>query len=618
MSLFCPNCHGRYADDSFKVCPKDGGRLYAVDDEDPLIGAVVDGRFRIDYVLGEGGMGTVYGAVQLSVNRDVAIKVLRPELSTRDVTVERFFREAQMISRLTHPNIVKLIDFGQDRERSMLYLVMEFVKGRNLGDLLREGRLRTGAALEIAYQVCGALTEPHSSGAIHRDLKPDNLVLTSVSDGRIQVKVLDFGIARVLESDTPQLTGTGMICGTPSYMPPEQAQNEPLDARTDLYSLGVILYEMLSGWRPFTGTSSLQIMLQHIQLSPPSLRELLPPATLPPQLEGLVYQLMSKDPEKRPSSARELRERIDEIRQKFRIEAITIDPDLPIERQFEGYVLPKLPRAENGEPGNTQALRRETGLEHYLTAVDDDRPTNLYEASDGSTERAVTKGGGQQAWTPAGRSAVRVAEADIDVMAETMGLDSVEDEPSVDAPRRTMVEPDQSAPVRVPSTEETSAVPSTDPAQPQVRVRDQPTGEGPAATTGSNATMLVIAGILGLVVVGAAGFVLLELRSRPVEQPVPTVSVTTPAQPEGVKPPEPQAPTSSQIVQARDRAAHTVLLAHVAGALEAVQLAAKVADKPRPKAGRDKPPIKPAVQDVPPKPNPRPSLEDVLNRTKPK
>lgn len=148
MNLFCPECHAKYDNASLRTCPQDGTRLYRVDTSDPLIGATIDGRFRADYILGAGGMGTVYGGVQLSVNRDVAIKVLRTELSNREVALERFFREAKTISKLSHPNIVKLIDFGQDHERDLLYLVMELVRGDSLGDVLARGRVRAALALD--------------------------------------------------------------------------------------------------------------------------------------------------------------------------------------------------------------------------------------------------------------------------------------------------------------------------------------------------------------------------------------------------------------------------------------------------------------------------------------
>ncbi|MGM0557707.1 MAG: protein kinase domain-containing protein [Myxococcota bacterium] len=377
MKLFCPECRSTF-DESETVCPNDGTRLYRLDPaDDPLVGATLDGRYRIDWMVGEGGMGAVYRGIQLSVNREVAIKVLRTELNDREVALERFFREAKLVSELSHPNIVRVVDFGQDHERDLLFLVMEMVRGVSLGDLLEQGRMRANFALELAYQVCGALTEPHAAGIVHRDLKPDNLLLVPVSDGTIQVKVLDFGIARALERNT-RLTATGMICGTPAYMAPEQSRNQELDARTDLYALGVLLYEMLAGLPPFSGQSSLQIMLKHIQEEPARLREILPPSALPEQLEDLVHDMMSKKRDERPQSAHDVRKRIEALRAEFDFDPVRIDTTLDEEAMFEEWLLPSLPTAAEATKSETQALRRETGLFDHL---EDDADTDLAEAA---------------------------------------------------------------------------------------------------------------------------------------------------------------------------------------------------------------------------------------------
>lgn len=438
--------------------------------EDPLLGAVIDERFRVDEVIGRGGMGTVYKGVQLSITRDVAIKVLRAELSDREVALERFFREAKVISGLSHPNVVRLIDFGQDRNHDILYLVMELVPGYNLAEIIRHGRLRMSVALDVLYQCCGALTEPHAAGVIHRDLKPDNILLVPMSDGTVQAKVLDFGIARALEQNT-QITATGMICGTPAYMAPEQAQNEELDARTDLYALGVIFYEALSGWPPFSGTSSLQIMLKHIQEQPIPLRELLPPATLASELEELTYQLMTKEREARPESARAVRDIIDELKKVLELPSVAVESSMTFDEIVQEWLLPKLPRGADQKSGPTEVLRRETGMERYLTAVDgldsdsyvtnDSYPTIPMEKNDSSPSevddtdidrvKVLTKGGGQQGWTPGDQGAVRKikdtndAPQAIDAFGKT--VDAPTPNPMKEA-RSTIVE-------QTPSTDET-------------------------------------------------------------------------------------------------------------------------------------------------------------------
>ena len=530
-----------------RICPADGTRLYRVDDNDPLIGGTIDGRFRVDYTLGVGGMGTVYGGVQLSVNRDVAIKVLRTELSNREVALERFFREAKTISKLTHPNIVKLIDFGQDHERGVLYLVMELVRGQNLADLITRGRLRTALALDVVYQVCGALTEPHADNVVHRDLKPDNLLLVPVSDGSMQVKVLDFGIARFMESNT-QLTGTGMICGTPAYMAPEQAQNEELDARTDLYALGVILYEMLSGWPPFSGTSSLQVMLKHIQEQPPQLRELLPPATIPEQIERLVGSMLAKERNRRPISAREVRDQIDDLRRQFALDVIRMADDADVDAAFGPFILPKLPRADVSQSGPTQVLRRETGLNPAAprgisndTAADPVlgvtgplSPEQELAVRADAVPKVKTRGGAQQAWTPGDQVAVRAIKDTKDGV-DAHGLTAADEGAVVKTQRRTQLELEDSAVIvnETPGTEEIAEV---RPDSSKIDTEEDLPKEKRASTTmrpgvantrsGSSAPYLAIA-LVALVGVGVAAMFINEkleaLREPAVTTPPPAV-----------------------------------------------------------------------------------------------
>ncbi|RVU42717.1 serine/threonine protein kinase [Lujinxingia sediminis] len=403
MTLYCPQCQQRF-DGDLEICPSDGSRLFHLDSPDavpdPLLGQVIDERFRIERLLGVGGMGAVYAGVQLSVNREVAIKVLRPEVSDREKALERFFREAKVVSELSHANIVSLFDFGQDRQRDLLYLVMELVRGISLGDLLERGRFRVNMALEVVYQVCGALTEPHARGIIHRDLKPDNLVMLPVSDGTVQVKVLDFGIARALEQST-QITKTGMICGTPAYMAPEQAQNHAIDGRTDLYALGIILYEMLSGMVPFTGDTSLQILFSHVQKSPPSLRHMLPAGSLPDDIEALCYRMLSKDPVERPGSAREVRDEIDQLRMRHQLRPVRLDVDRQDLGAFEPWLMPHLEGAGRGGLSATEARRQvpqtggfgvapRTGELESMPTIERHTPTDIDRVRVGADARAFS------------------------------------------------------------------------------------------------------------------------------------------------------------------------------------------------------------------------------------
>ena len=473
MKLYCPECETRYEGDEYEICPDDGARLFRLDspDEegDPLIGAVIEDRFRIEDLVGTGGMGAVYRGIQLSVQREVAIKVLRPELVDREVMLERFFREAKVVSEMSHPNIVRLVDFGQDQDRDLLYLAMELVEGTDLGDLLRDGRLRTNLALEVVYQICGALTEPHARGIVHRDLKPENLVMMPISDGTLQVKVLDFGIARALEGGT-KLTKTGMICGTPSYMSPEQAQNEEIDGRTDLYALGVLLFEMLTGSPPFVGETSLQVLLCHIQRPAPNLATAVPAGTVPDEVSELVGRLLAKQPGDRPRSAREVRDEIDELRRQLQLRPVRLETD---ETDFAPWVLPRLEiRSNSGDDddggpadgdlpiGFNDVSTGEVGAAGGETGDFEERATEVYES--GETEPEYI---GAADTLAAGGEALRSSQPEARAPSPSDSAPQVVDPDGDDGPvgtaQRTQVashttEVTQAGEVSQPSVEETA------------------------------------------------------------------------------------------------------------------------------------------------------------------
>ncbi|MBN8610322.1 MAG: serine/threonine protein kinase [Deltaproteobacteria bacterium] len=260
---------------------------------------MIAGRYRILDVLGEGGMGTVYRAEQPALHRRVALKVVRPELSSDASMIARFEREAYASSRITSPHVVVVHDFGR-AESGLLYLVMELLEGESLATCLeREGSLPVPEALRICRDVARALEVAHGAGIVHRDLKPDNVFLTTQGD----VKVLDFGIARIVEGPGGPTVGnatmTGMIVGTPVYMSPEAISRAPVGPATDLYALGVMLFELLSGQPPFMAAEAVLLMSQHLTAAPPALEALVPSLARKPGIATLVSRLLAKAPEDR-------------------------------------------------------------------------------------------------------------------------------------------------------------------------------------------------------------------------------------------------------------------------------------------------------------------------------
>jgi serine/threonine protein kinase len=279
--------------------------------EDPMVGRTIGGRYRITGVLGEGGMGIVYVGEQPmgTTMRKVAIKTLHPHLSRDPSVLARFHRECGTVAQLEHPNTIKFYDFGATDDGT-LYIVMEFVSGRALNDVIaQEGRLAPERVLHIMRQVCGALDEAHEQGIIHRDLKPDNLILTNRAGETDVVKVLDFGIAGRTESTDAQkeqkLTQQGMVLGTPPYMSPEQFTGLALDRRSDVYSLAVVAYEMLSGKLPFQADTPWQWAVQHMTAEPAPLEMAGADTATVEHLRAVITRALSKDRDQRPTTARE-------------------------------------------------------------------------------------------------------------------------------------------------------------------------------------------------------------------------------------------------------------------------------------------------------------------------
>jgi serine/threonine protein kinase len=287
------------------------------------IGQTIDRRYRIEAEIGVGGMGAVYRATRLLIGDEVAIKVLHQDrISNEQHTSERFRREAQAAARLKHPNAVNIYDFGVSTD-GLQYLVMELVEGQSLRQIIKQqGPLTTSEAAEIIEQVCAALDEAHSHNIIHRDIKPDNIIINQTKNGP-RVKVLDFGIAKLREDAASNLTQTGSVMGTPHYMSPEQCLGEELDGRSDIYSLGVVLYEMLCGALPFNAAVSTAVVIQHVNQPPPSLKAM--NNSIPPAVEAVVMQALEKRKEARPQTARSLAQELRSALKKSDVQTLSVE-----------------------------------------------------------------------------------------------------------------------------------------------------------------------------------------------------------------------------------------------------------------------------------------------------
>jgi len=270
--------------------------------DDPMIGTLAAGRYRILKLLGEGGMGQVYLAEHVAIEKRVALKILRAELASKGEIVTRFQQEAISASRIKHPNVLDVFDFGQ-LENGRFFLAMEFLEGNDLADELSKRRvLGVASGIRIALQMCRALAAAHESGVVHRDMKPENVFLQRTGDGEEIVKIVDFGIAQLRSKNEEavqtkrRLTRTGMIFGTPEYMAPEQAGGKHADSRSDIYSVGIIMYEMFTGAVPFTGDTFLGVLAKHLSDPTPQMREICPEIAISPSLQGVIMRALEKEP----------------------------------------------------------------------------------------------------------------------------------------------------------------------------------------------------------------------------------------------------------------------------------------------------------------------------------
>jgi serine/threonine-protein kinase len=280
--------------------------------EDPLIGTVAAGRYRVLKQLGEGGMGQVYLAEHIAIEKRIALKVLHAEYARKGEIVARFQQEAISASRIKHPNVLDVFDFGQ-LENGCFYLAMEFLEGNDLADEIQRARvLEPHRGLRIALQICRALAAAHGKGVVHRDMKPENVFLQRTPDGEEVVKIVDFGIAQLRTNEEAaagaskrRLTRTGMIFGTPEYMSPEQAAGKHADLRSDVYAVAIILYEMFTGAVPFTGETFLEVLNKHLNGTMPPMPAVFPELRISPELQAVIAHGLEKSPELRYQSMNE-------------------------------------------------------------------------------------------------------------------------------------------------------------------------------------------------------------------------------------------------------------------------------------------------------------------------
>ena len=324
----CPRCARALPPGQAKVCvycgtplnvtptrnPNLGFGASSRPPRDPLIGTLVAGRFKVEELIGQGGMGKVYRARHLALDRVVCLKMLKPALLEDPTLVGRFEREAKAASRLNHPNGISVLDFGRNDADGGLFIAMEYVQGTDLRIVLRdEWPLAEERLCNIMAQVLAALAEAHAHNVIHRDLKPENIMVEHRRDQPDFVKVLDFGIAKILDSDMPGLTRNDVVCGTPQYMAPEQATGAQLDARCDLYAIGVILYQMATGHLPFDGQNSMEVLTKHVNEPPVPPRQRQPDAPISQAMEALILRALEKDPALRPQTAAAFRQLLLEV-----------------------------------------------------------------------------------------------------------------------------------------------------------------------------------------------------------------------------------------------------------------------------------------------------------------
>jgi eukaryotic-like serine/threonine-protein kinase len=292
------------------ACPHDGSPLVKVM-QDPLVGTNLAGKYEIISVVGRGGMGVVYKARDTIMDRLVAIKMLKAQLISDSMSVKRFHQEGKAASRINHPHVITVHEFGISPS-GQPFIVMDFLEGTSLAQVIKDdGQVGVDRTVKILSQACDALNHAHRHGVVHRDLKPSNIVLIDYDGQKDFVKVVDFGVAKLITGagqDLQRLTQAGEVCGSPVYMSPEQCQGDELDARSDIYSMGVVIYESLTGKLPLIGQTMVETMSKHITDTAPPFNEARPDLYIPGRLEAVVFRALSKSPDERHSTMTQLKQ----------------------------------------------------------------------------------------------------------------------------------------------------------------------------------------------------------------------------------------------------------------------------------------------------------------------
>jgi serine/threonine-protein kinase len=300
----CPVCSTEYPANE-RFCPRDGSALRTQGDKKDLVGTVIAERYHIIKKLGEGGMGQVYLAEHVKMGRKSAVKVMNPGMVQNVDAISRFNREAQNASRINHPNVAGIYDFGETSE-GLVYLAMEFIEGEPLTEVIKQhGALPPMRASEITRQAAEGLSVAHEMGIVHRDLKPDNIMIAKGRSGADLVKVVDFGIAKAAANEAQKVTKTGMVVGTPEYMSPEQLSGDPLDARSDIYALALVAFNMFTGKLPFPGETMQESMIMRLTDEPRQLAQMKPDVAWPADLQAVMDKALARKTEERYKTASE-------------------------------------------------------------------------------------------------------------------------------------------------------------------------------------------------------------------------------------------------------------------------------------------------------------------------